>query len=191
MRKILMLTAVVVLLCAVAPATTAQDYEDYEAGSASDYALGLGVGLVDLDGSVEPYYSAGLRIRLGEHNQSREAVRYGGIDGFLEPEVGYWENDVSSDTMVGINLLGVIPYESVDYYLGIGAGVHFFDTDVLVAGGRVVTESDERFGGNAQFGLDVHFSDSVSGFGTGRFDLVEGTENEVQLKVILGLRFGF
>lgn len=191
MRRIVMFAVLACLLLVVAPATTAEDYEDYEKGGAHDYAFGVGVGLVDPDGDVEPYYTAALRIRLGKHDQSRESIRYGGIQGFIEPEVGYWERDGTSDTLLGVNLLGVVPNENVDYHLGIGAGVHFFDTDVLVAGGGISSESDERFGGNAQFGLDVHFSDAVSGFGTGRFDLVEGSENEVQIKVILGLRFNF
>ena len=151
---------------------------------------GLGVGLVDPDAAVEPYYSAAFRIRLGDHD--RQANQYDrGIQAFLEPEVGYWESDLQTDTLVGVNLLGLVPFRNVDYYFGVGAGVHFQDIDTVHVKGNVTSASDQHFGMNAQFGLDIHVTEKTSLFGTGRFDLVEGSDNQVQDKLIVGLRFLF
>lgn len=185
MRSIMICLMAGILLAAV-PATADEDYGD----EVHDYAFGVGAGLVDPDGEVETYLSASFRIRLGKHDRDRYDVANQGIQGFIEPEVGYWESDTSSDTLVGANLLGLVPFNRVDYYFGVGAGVHFLDTDFPTLTGTV-SESDERLGVNAQFGLDVHLSDSASLFGTGRFDLVEGSDNEVQEKAYLGVRFRF
>ena len=187
MRKTVIVWTAVVLL---AGALSARAAEDYEEGTLPDYAFSLGVGLVDPEGPVEPYYSAAFRFRLGEHD--RQAAAYDrGIQAFLEPEVGYWTGDTQTDTLVGVNLLGLVPFRSVDYYFGVGAGLHFQDVDTVQVNGNVTSESDQHFGMNAQFGLDVHVSDKVALFGTGRFDLVEGSDNQVQDKLIVGLRFLF
>ena len=188
MRKTVIWCVVLFLLIGAFGAA-AQD-EDYDDGTVPDYAFGIGLGLVDPDGPVEPYYTASFRIRLGEHD--RDEYEYdGGIQAFIEPEVGYWERDQDSDLLLGVNLLGLVPFRRVDYYFGVGAGVHFLDTEVIDQGGQVLDDSDERLGMNAQFGLDVHLSDSTVIFGTGRFDLVEGAQDEIQDKLILGLRFQF
>lgn len=193
MRKILILLAVLTLLAGL-PAAADQaydEYDDYEGETADDYALGLGLGLVDPDGDVEPYYSIGFRFRLGDHDRDELELRQGGIQGFLEPEIGYWEGDGASDLLVGVNLLGLVPFRNVDYYFGVGAGIHFLDADVELRNGEVVEGSDERLGVNAQFGLDVHVADNAALFGTGRFDLVEGSDNEIQEKIFLGVRFSW
>ena len=189
MRKTLIALAVMTLLLTGLPAAAQDDdYEDYDE-VANDYAFGLGLGLVDPDGDVEPYYTANFRFRLGDHDQDEVELRQGGIQGFLEPEVGYWEGEGASDLLLGINLLGLVPFRQVDYYFGVGAGMHFLDTDIETVDGDVLSESDERLGVNVQFGLDVHVTDNMALFGTGRFDLVEGSDNEVQEKAFLGIRF--
>ena len=71
----------------------------------------------------------------------------------------------------GVNAVGVIPGRAVDYFFGVGLGVHFLDTQIDGVGAQpagLVDESDAHFGGNFQVGLDVHMSRHVSLFGTGR-----------------------
>ena len=43
----------------------------------------------------------------------------------------------------------------------------------------------------SQFGIDLYITRKLSAFGTGRFDLVQGSSNRVQSKVYLGLRGRF
>lgn len=184
--------ACLLLLFAV-PAQAAEDYDDEGGDAIPNYSLGLGFGLVDPDADVEPYYSAGLRIRLGRHDRDRNRSSTGGIRGYLEPEVAYWSNDTTSDLLVGVNLIGLVPFERVDYHFGVGVGYHFFDQDDAFDPdtGEFGDLSDERLGMNAQFGIDIRMTESVAVFGTARFDLVEDSDDEVQDKVFIGLRFNF
>ena len=52
-------------------------------------------------------------------------------------------------------------------------------------------DSETKLGANAQFGLDLRINRSLSAFGAGRFDLVQGSEDSIQSKVYLGLRAAF
>jgi hypothetical protein len=186
--------AVLALACALlfaAPALAEEDYGDYDEGGAERFGLGLGVGLVDTDLGTEPYFTAGLRIRLG--GDDRYERTQAGILGYLEPEIGYWEGDNNtSDLLVGVNLIGVVPFRRVDYHFGVGAGVHFLDTAEVDATGVTLAEDiEEKFGLNGQFGIDIELTEAASLFGTGRFDLVEGTEDDLQEKLYIGVRFHF
>jgi len=190
MKPWIKIIALVVAVSCLPLATYGQDddREDYEAGGVPSYALGFGLGLVDPEGPTEPYYSVALRIRMGRHDRDREDLQAEGMQGFIEPEIGYWERDAgNSDMLAGVNLIGVVPFRRVDYSFGVGAGIHFLDFQVQ-QGLDVIDDSDERFGVNAQFGIDLHMTDNLTAFGTGRFDLVEGNEFELQNKVYLGLR---
>ncbi len=183
MKRWLTLSLVLGGLLAGGQIAVAQDDEDSAQG------FGIGVGLVNLDeeelsDDVELYYMASYRIPVGG-DDSRGEWR-----GLIEPELGYWDADFSSDLLAGVNFVGVMPYGGVDFFVGAGAGLHFIDADVQVEGSNVrVSESDESFGVNAQFGVDVHMSDSVALFGAGRFDLVEDADS-LQAKAYVGLRFG-
>jgi len=185
--QMFVLAALLLLLVAV-PTQAEEDYDDRGGDGVPNYALGLGFGLVDPDADVEPYYTAGLRIRLG---RDHDRASRGGIRGYLEPEVAYWSNETTSDLLLGVNLLGLVPFQQVDYYFGVGVGYHFYDVDDVldVNTGQLRDESDERLGMNAQFGIDVKMSDNVAVFGTARFDLIEDSDDEVQDKVFIGLRF--
>ena len=165
--------------------------EDYDEGSVDNYALSLGLGLVDPEGPTEPYYSAALRIRIGDRDRSREDLQNEGIHGFIEPEIGYWSRDSGNgDLLVGANLIGVVPFRRVDYTFGVGAGLHLLDF-TRQEGPVITEESDEALGVNAQFGIDLHLTDSTALFGIGRIDLIEGDVHELQNKVYLGARFFF
>jgi hypothetical protein len=175
-----------------------------------DLQLGLGIGLVDPEDSEssEVYGSAALRIRIGggggeagdgqwdgDHYRGRPPHdRSGGIVGYLEPEIGHWQgggaNEDFEDLLAGINLVGVVPTRTADYYLGVGFGVHFFDAELRTPAG-VLQEDDERFGGNLHVGVDVNLSPNTALFGTGRVDLLEGDVAERQTKVYAGLRLKF
>jgi hypothetical protein len=167
------------------------------------FALGVGVGLVEPLNEVETYFMASLRIQVSGRKQSSERngeswrgrdPRGEGITGYLEPEIGYWESSADgvdgSDLLAGINLVGVVPLGSVDSFFGVGAGVHFIDASLL-EGNPANDDSETKFGANAQFGLDLYITENLSAFGTGRFDLVQGSEDSIQSKVYLGLRCRF
>lgn len=200
--------ALVAVLCALACASAglAQDRRD---GRSDDddsrdrrRSLALGAGVVEPDGGGEIYYHAAFRFQVSdEHDDERgeddwRYARRGDIEAHVEPEVGYWERDESgfseSDLSVGVNAIGVVPGRAVDYFFGVGLGVHFLDTQIDAAPGRAaLDDSDEHFGGNFQVGLDVHMSPSTSIFGTGRFDVIEGVDETLQGKVYMGFRFRF
>jgi len=175
----------------------------YEQRSDRDVQLRLGVGLDKSDdGDAEGYYSAALRFRIGrQHGEAGvyEGDTYrgrppaeGGIRGYLEPEVAYWSradrNDEATDLLVGANLIGVVPTRGADFFVGVGFGYHFFDSR-FVDNNVVVEDDDDRVGGNLQVGVDVNLGSKVALFGTGRIDILEGSRDNRQTKVFVGLRF--
>lgn len=167
-----------------------------EAADANRFGFGIGFGLVNLDeertdDDVENYVTAHLRIAFGDESAHRSGRR--GLRGYLEPEIGIWDGDFRSDTMLGVNIIGSIPFNAVDFYVGAGAGIHMLETDAFTdAGGNVVPATDDdAFGVNAQFGVDVHLNENVTVFGTGRFDIINDSSDSLEAKVYLGLRFGF
>lgn len=176
--------------------------ERYEARRGRDLQLGLGIGLVEPDDSdAEIYYSAALRIRI--NRRSDEPVWDGdsyrgrppadtGIRGYIEPEVSYWSRsetgDELTDLLVGLNLIGVVPTRGADFFLGVGFGYHFFDSE-FVFEDVAIKDDDDRLGGNLQVGVDVNLNDNLALFGTGRLDILEGERNDRQTKVFVGLRF--
>ncbi|MFL6234524.1 MAG: hypothetical protein ACJ76N_15440 [Thermoanaerobaculia bacterium] len=195
-------TAAVLLTAGQARAQSSRDrYDDEDAGGSRHrdrFALGVGIGLVEPLNKVETYYMASLRIRTSgrEGDRDRRATGDEGITGYLEPEVGYWtssggrNNPKGSDTLLGVNLIGVVPLGSVDSFFGVGAGAHFVDASVLTNNASV-TGSETKFGANAQFGIDLYINRKLSAFGVGRFDLVQGADSSIQSKVYLGLRARF
>ena len=181
-----------------AQAQTNRNDRDDEGGRNRDrFALAVGVGLVEPTNEVETYYMAALRIRVSgrdDNAQQRRATGDEGVTGYLEPEVGYWKasgrNGKGDDTLLGINLIGVVPFGSVDSFFGIGAGIHSVDKSLLENDARL-SGTDTKFGANAQFGIDIYITSKLSAFGAGRFDLVQGSQDKVQSKVYLGLRARF
>ena len=187
------------LLAALLPAAAAADRgEELER-----FAFGIGIGLVDLsdsitDDSTETYVTANFRILLGDKDRKRDEHA---VVAYVEPEIGYWESDnriplntggtvssSQSDLMIGINIIGVVPFKNVDYFIGAGLALHSFDVGLDLNG--VDLDTDETFGVNIQTGLDVHVSDKVDIYGLLRLDLVEDIQEE-QAKIVLGLRFRF
>jgi hypothetical protein len=173
----------------------AQSDDDDEEDGPYNYALGVGVGLVE-SGETENYLTASLRIRVGRDGDEDTGAsrRDRGIEGYIEPEIGYWEssNDLieGSDLLLGVNLVGAIPFSRAESFIGVGIGVHFIDSQLLEAN-PALDDSEAKLGANAQFGIDLRLSRSLSAFGTGRFDLVQGSTENVQSKVYLGLRARF
>jgi len=194
-------TVAVLLTAGQAWAQSAQNrYDDEDEGGAKKqnrYALGVGIGLVEPNSKVETYYTAALRIRTnGREGDKRAAGGDEGVTGYVEPEIGYWSasgdrnNAKGSDTLLGVNLIGVVPLGAVDSFFGVGAGAHFIDNSVLL-NDRTLSGSATKFGANAQFGLDLYINRKLSVFGVGRFDLVQDADNRIQSKVYLGLRGRF
>lgn len=173
--------------------------DDDRGGRGDGLAFGIGAGIVKPDGDGEFYLTANLRIPLGGRDDGNRDRRRqeGGIKAYLEPEIGYWErsDDVldTTDLYGGLNLVGVVPGRTVDYFFGVGFGVHSFDNTVDSSLGLDDFDDDDtRFGGNFHVGLDVHVTDHVALFGVGRLDLLEGGEfDDSQTKVFGGLRFQF
>lgn len=180
-----------------AQAQTNRNDRDDDDDNQDRFAFGIGAGLVEPLNEVETYFMASLRIRTsggGGDDSSRRESGDAGVTGYIEPEVGYWEASgdraEGSDLLAGVNLIGVVPLGSVDSFFGVGAGLHFVDQSLL-ENDPTLTGSETKFGANAQFGIDLYISDSLSAFGAGRFDLVQGSEDKVQSKVYLGLRARF
>ncbi|HSG39947.1 MAG TPA: hypothetical protein VLE27_09950 [Thermoanaerobaculia bacterium] len=188
---------VVVAAAALYPAGWAQaqsrdDYDDDDRSDRDRFALAVGVGLVEPADEVETYLTAALRIGVsgrGDRGAGEEGIR-----GYIEPEIGYWEASgegrEGSDLLLGVNLVGVIPLGPVDSFFGAGAGAHFIDTSLL-ENDPFADGSETKLGANAHFGLDLYITESLSAFGVGRFDLVQGSDDSVQSKVFLGLRARF
>lgn len=166
------------------------------------FAFGIGIGLVDLSDSVlenstETYVTAAFRILLGDKDRGRDDQA---VVAYLEPEIGYWESSNripigntsvdsdQSDLSVGLNIIGLVPFRRVDYFLGAGLAIHSFDAGTNLSG--VQLDDDEVFGVNVQTGLSVHVSENVDVFGLLRLDLVEDIQEE-QAKIVLGVRFNF
>jgi hypothetical protein len=165
------------------------------------FAFGIGAGFVEPTGDVENYFMASLRIRTsgrahgdGGNGSRGHDPRGEGMTGYIEPEVGYWKSNddriSGSDTLLGVNLIGVVPLGNVDTFFGVGVAAHFIDTSLL-ENDPFAEGSDTKLGGDAQFGLDLYINNTLSAFGVGRFDLVQGSEDSVQSKVYLGLRARF
>ena len=95
-----------------------------------------------------------------------------------------------NDTLFGLNLIGVVPFGAVDSFFGVGAALHSIDKSLVEDDPRL-SGTDSKFGADAQFGIDIYITNRLSAFGTGRFDLVQGTQSRVQSKVYLGLRARF
>jgi hypothetical protein len=178
------------------------DRPDAEENRAKEsFALSAAVGLADVDSVAETYLTAALRIRLSGRHREDDSHDWRGrppesdVRGYLEPEVGYWKasgkngNGNGSDLLLGVNLVAVIPVGAVDTFLGAGVGAHRLDAVLL----ENPTNGDKqtKIGVNAQFGLDVYLTRSLSLFGTGRFDLVQDVRKSVQAKAYLGLRARF
>ncbi len=164
--------------------------EEYEGDNQHRMALAIGAGLVEPGEEVETYLMAALRIRVGGRTDNQRGQRPNeGVEAHLEPEIGYWENDKgASDLLAGVNLIGVVPFGNVDSFFGVGAGLHFVDGELLSTPDE---DSATKIGANSQFGIDVYLSDSWSLFGTGRFDLVQDAQDDIQGKIYLGVRGRF
>ena len=167
------------------------------------FGIGIGIGLVDLsdsidDSSTETYIAASFRVLLGDKDKKRDDSH---VVAYLEPEISYWESDnrlplttggsvvnSQSDLMIGLNIIGVVPFDRVNYFIGAGLSIHSFDSGLNLDG--ISIDDEETFGVNIQTGLDVHITDKVDVFGLLRLDLVEDVQEE-QAKIVLGLRFNF
>lgn len=205
MRKIILGVAVGVLLVPAQVLLAADDderiylEEEYETDD-RNWSIGISLGLVELgdnvieggtvvsDDDVEPYFTLQLRIPFG-YRSAHSAASSGGFRGYLEPEIGFWDGDISSDTLVGLNIVGGIPFNAVEFFVGGGLAVHFVDMDSVSS--TIDDESDSSLGANAHFGVDVSVSDSVSFYGVGRFDLVDDDRDELEGKALVGIRFRF
>jgi len=191
----------VAVLCllgsAVAPAAVGADD--------GKFAVAVGGGIVEPDGGGEIYLTGGFRFRIGggggggdqdteyDWRGKNPKRAEGGIQAYLEPEVGYWsrsdEGIDTTDLLVGINFLGVVPGSRADYFMGVGFGVHFLDTQWEADPDLDASES--VLGGNLQVGLDLKFADHLSLFGAARFDLLDSDAYSDQFKIYGGLRFRF
>jgi hypothetical protein len=179
-------------LLASQPVLAQSDDDEDDENAPYNYALGVGLGLVEV-GQTENYFNASLRIRVGR-DDDEETRRQQGIQGYIEPEIGYWESSddriEGSDLLVGVNLIGAFPFSVAESFLGVGVGAHFIDAQLLENNSNL-DDSETKLGANAQFGIDIRLSRSLSAFGAGRFDLVQGSADNVQSKVYLGLRARF
>jgi opacity protein-like surface antigen len=178
------------ILCALAlsPAA-AQQRNSYDRG------LGLQAGLADLSSGNETVLGANFRFRIAGPPADRDTR--GSMRGYLEPEVQYLESDFSvaglrvssEDLLVGLNIVGVVPFGAVDTFFGGGPALHFLDTSSALTG---LDSSDEKLGLNVHVGVDVHVSEAIALTVAGRLDLIEdAVVDDSQTKVLVGMRFKF
>ena len=141
------------------------------------------------------------------HNRRHNRGRYpgdrgdAGIRGYIEPEIGYWkrsddETGEAEDMHFGVNLVGVVPTRSADFFVGVGFGYHFLDGEVFRRNSagtivEIVDASDDRLGANLQVGVELHVSESFGIFGAGRLDILEDEPFDRQTKIWGGLRWHF
>lgn len=205
------------ILCAVLAATSVilpapvQAQGETEQALDPRFALGLGFGIVRPETSGEFYFNGSLRIRIHGDREDRGDYydretrpvrqRDEGIRAYIEPEIGFWNSNAGGrdvdDTLLGVNIVGVVPTRHADYFIGAGVGMHFFDSslDGLDPDGIAFPEdlllegSDERVGVNIHVGVDINLSPKVALFGVGRLDLIEDAPEDTQEKIYLGLRF--
>lgn len=157
------------------------------AGSANagETAVGLGAGYVDpSDIGGTAWFTGNVRFKV------TESVA-------IEPEFGYWKKSESipglidasvEDINVGANVLYLVPAgEKVLVSLGGGVGAHFLKGAVGVLGFEE-SDTETKFGGNIQAGLDFKVAENVALFANVRYDLVSDFN---QFKVYGGVRFGF
>ena len=171
-----------------------------------DYTWGIGVsvGVVLPDGDGEFTLAGTVRRRIGGGRsqppdtqgtrppawtwERREGESHGGAQAYLEGELGYWKRSATGgddrDVLAGVNLVGVVPTRRIDLSLGVGFGVHFTDFQA----GTPSATGDTRFGGNLQFGVELHASNRIGIFGVGRIDLLEGDRHRQQSKILGGVR---
>jgi hypothetical protein len=201
MRRWLMTSALLGAALLAANLASAQssvsdrDRDDNGEPATPNYAVAVGGGLVQPSGQTENYYTASLRIRLNRDDEDNGGGGGGrrdrGIQGYLEPEIGYWKSTddliKGGDTLVGVNLIGAFPFASAETFLGAGVGAHFVDSSALRSD-PTLKGSQTKLGANAQFGIDLHVTRRLTVFGAGRFDLVQGAKDNVQSKIYLGLR---
>lgn len=190
MKRSVPLLAALALTILSAPAFAQEDEE-------GRFSLGVGGGMVDGGAGTEPYFNANMRFRVGYRAEGTE--REAGIVGFVEPEVGYWTTDTAagdlSDTLVGVNVGGAVRLRVFEYFVAAGAGYHLVDGERRISGNRLEDFDEGALGFNVQFGFDVRFSEIVSVYGVGRFDLIDLDDvpativGEEQTKAYLGLRF--
>lgn len=156
------------------------------------------------DGDRDDTSASGYNER---HNRRHYRGRYpgeagsdAGIRGFIEPEVAYWkrseEDREAEDLLLGLNLVGVVPTRSADFFFGVGFGYHLLDGESILRDntGREIARvdlKDERLGGNVQVGVELHVSESMGLFGSGRLDILEDKPFDRQTKVWGGIRFHF
>ncbi|HEX6902242.1 MAG TPA: hypothetical protein VF789_21170 [Thermoanaerobaculia bacterium] len=182
---------VAVAAAVLSPTGWAHAQDDEEKGR-ERYAFAVGAGLVEPANDVENYFMAAFRVRAGSKDEDGSGEE--GIRGYVEPEIGYWEASgegrEGSDLLLGVNLIGVVPLGPVDSFFGVGAGAHFIDTSLL-ENDPLADDSETKLGANAQFGIDLYITETLSAFGAGRFDLVQGSDDSVQSKVYLGIRARF
>lgn len=179
-------------------------YAEYE--DVNRFALGVGIGLIEPSDSnfTETYLAASLRIRAGRQDGDHSAYRRDqGIRGYVEPEIGYWKTNQAlfgnrttsaEDLLLGVNIVGVVPFGNIESFFGAGAGVHLLDNVLLDVDPTEIDDPNDqssKLGVNAHFGLDLFLTEHLSIFGSGRFDLVQDTRDSVQTKVYLGLRAHF
>jgi hypothetical protein len=163
-------------------------------------ALGFGGGLVRVEEQGLTHFTGSFRFNWWDEDQEEDNVgrvlssRQNRMKGFLEAEVGYWKDTeltpVDRDLSSGINAIGVLPTRSVDFFFGGGMAAHFLRASG-VQSEEDPFEDDTRFGANIQFGVDLNFTDPVSFFALGRYDLLQGEVVDFQSKILLGARWRF
>jgi hypothetical protein len=165
-----------------------------------NHAIGVGAGLVRVEEQGLTQFTGNFRFNWWDDDRDDDTVgrilssRGNRMKGYLEAEVGYWKDTeltpVESDMTVGLNFIGVLPTQSVDVFFGGGIGAHFLRASAIQDEDEPF-EDTTKLGANVQFGVDLNFTEPVSFFVLGRYDILQGDVVDYQSKILLGVRYRF
>ena len=187
------------VMAALGLAIAGQTHAQVEDHRRFNRALGIGTGLVRVEEQGLANFTGNFRFNWWDDDQGDDKVgrilsSRNRMKGFLEAEVGYWKDTeltpVESDLLIGINAIGVLPTRSVDFFFGGGVGAHFLRASAVQDDDEPF-EDATKFGANVQFGVDLNFTEPVSFFVLGRYDLLLGNVVDYQAKILFGARFRF
>jgi hypothetical protein len=175
--------------------------ESHTEGFQIGFGAGLvdaGLGLTDPNGfsvdDTETYYLINVRIRAGRDKTHGQGDANQGFRGYIEPEYGYWELEDSQgraafeDQMLGVNLIGVMPFNAVEFFFGGGLAWHSLEQSFQGIDAIVVDDTD-TVGFNLQVGLDIHMTKNFALFALGRYDVLDDYVGDTLVKFVAGLRF--
>ena len=164
MRVMLPLTLAVLVLFTPRAGTPQSQSRDDERNQ-SDVSIGIGFGIdkVNFDERTQSrgvtYFTGNVRFNFWgneDDGRSSTSARPSRLKGFLEAEVGYWNDEelapFQRDLLLGLNAIANVHAGTVDVFFGGGFGYHWFGSPVALSELDEAPTDDGAVGANMQFG---------------------------------------